>query len=145
MDKAELLSSDIKAFKSKEFGTKYWYVLFTMILGAYPNKLDNKNKEHLKIRKAFKSMMFNLRYTLPCSICRKSYIIFYRENKIENYLESKVKLAYWLYLLKDKVNRKLMKQSGVKLKNTSPPFIKVIKDYYLQKANTCSKELKSCI
>ena len=126
--KAEELANDITAFKSKEFGSKYWYVLFTMVLGVYPNKIDESNSHHKKLRKIFKYLLFNLRYTLPCSICRISYSKFYSELDINKYLNSKIRLAYWLYLLKDKVNNKLIKQERI-LKKTvdktkqSPYFI----------------------
>lgn len=151
---AKKLANDIKAFKTKDFGPCYWYVLFTMILGAYPNKIDTQNKEHKKIQKYFKHTFYGLRYTLPCSICRNSYYKFYKENDISNYMSSKLKLCYWLYLLKDKVNKKLLAQekeiekNGAKLPfktKESPSFEEVIKCYYLKRANSCNNEIKKCI
>lgn len=151
---AKKLANDIKAFKTKDFGPCYWYVLFTMILGAYPNKIDPNNKEHKKIQKYFKYTFYGLRYTLPCSICRESYYKFYKQNDISEYMSSKVKLCYWLYLLKDKVNKKLLAQeneiekNGVKLPfktQPSPSFEEIIKCYYNKRANSCNNEIKKCI
>ncbi len=147
--KAQALANDISAFKSKEFGSKYWYVLFTMVLGVYPNKLDKNNSHHIKLRKIFKYLLYNLKYTLPCSICRMSYSKFYSELDINKYLDSKIRLAYWLYLLKDKVNNKLIKQERIIKKlsdktKPSPSFYSVIKCYYSLKANTCSKKTQRC-
>lgn len=141
---AEKLANDIHAFKSKEFGSKYWYVLFTMVLGAYPNKIDENNKYHRQVRRAFKSTICNLRYTLPCSICRLSYSKFYSELDINNYLSSKIRLAYWLYQLKDKVNNKLIKQSTGTGTLKSPSFKSVIKKYHAQKASKCNIKTQRC-
>ena len=142
-DKATLLANDIHAFKSKEFGGRYWYVLFTMVLGAYPNKLDPKNTLHIKVRRAFKSTLCNLKYTLPCSICRMSYSKFYSELDINNYLDSKIRLAYWLYQLKDKVNKKLLKQND-KITKASPSFYSVVKKFHEQKASKCDVKTQRC-
>ncbi len=148
------LSNEIYAFKTIDFGPKYWYVLFTMILGSYPNKIESSNKQHKVIKKYFKYTFKGLMYTLPCSICRNSYKKFYKVNNINNYLDSKIKLAKWLYLLKDMVNKKLINQEKELLKqgkisncktSPSPPFNEVIKMYYLQRAGVCSKEYKKCM
>ena len=141
-----------------------------MILGSYPSNLNLNNKEHIKIKCAFIKSLCNLQYTLPCSYCRESYKQFYKELPIESYTNSKIDMLYWLYLLKDKVNKKLIKQeldfytelhhkyiykkitkeeyiksAKVCFKTIpSPPFEKVLKDLVDYKGN-CSKKMKKCI
>ena len=51
-------------------------------------------------------------YTLPCKYCRKSFKKFLKELPIDNHLDSRDSLTYWLYLIHDKVNKKLIKQEA---------------------------------
>lgn len=95
---------------TKEWGPHAWVFLFTSVHGAYPIKLNSSNKEHLKIKKHFKQLFYSLQYTMPCIYCRNSYKNFYKELPIEPYMKSRIHLMYWLYLMKDKVNKKLIAQ-----------------------------------
>lgn len=95
---------------TKIWGGKLWDFLFMSILASYPTKFDKYDKQHLKIRKHFKRMIYSLQYTLPCSYCRKSFKKFIKKHDITNYFKSRLDLVYWLYLLKDLVNKKLIKQ-----------------------------------
>lgn len=147
--------NNIKAFKTKEFGPCYWYVLFTMILGgSFPNKVNLNDNEHKKIVKYYKNTFIGLMYTLPCSLCRESYKQFLKINDINKFLTSKYKLAYWLYLMRDLVNKKLISQeqelisqgiTPVFITSPSPSFNTVINQYYKKKANKCSLKYKKCM
>lgn len=159
-----------KGMSTKFFGPRLWDSLFIMILGSYPANFNPRNPEHIKIKKAFVKTLFSLRYTLPCSFCRMSYKVFYKELPIEEFTGSRIQMMYWLYLIKDKVNKKLIRQeldyltelhknfrtskiskldylnSTKKCFKTipSPPFIKVLEKYEQYRAN-CNKKLKKCI
>lgn len=169
-----LTSSQQKKFNTKSgmntsvWGPKLWDSLFIMILGAYPPKLKN-NSEHKKIKKAFTSTLCNLQYTLPCSFCRVSYKQYYNELPIEQFTGSRLDMLYWLYLIKDKVNKKLLSQEIDYLtelhkkykankiskpqylktvKNcfmtvSSPRFVNVLEKYEKHRA-VCNKKLKKC-
>lgn len=160
----------IHAISTKKFGPVLWKSLFYMILGAYPKKINLENKEHVNIKCAFVKTFYYLKYTLPCSYCRQSYSQFYKELPIDKFTDSKVNMLYWLYLLKDKVNKKLIKQeleyynslyeqyknkkiSKIEYNNTlkncfkttpSPPFKDILKKLIYDKA-ICSKQMKKCI
>jgi hypothetical protein len=95
---------------TKKWGPSGWYFLFSCIMGAYPSQLNVSNKEHLKIKKHFKNMFENLCYIMPCIFCRQSFKQFYYELPIDNFMSSRIELMKWLYLIKDKVNKKLIKQ-----------------------------------
>jgi hypothetical protein len=95
---------------TKFFGPKWWDGLFISILGRYPIKV--KTKEDMKIKRAFKSMLTNLSIIMPCIFCRNSFKGFLQELPIEDYLVGRIELMYWLYLLKDKVNSKLICQEN---------------------------------
>jgi len=95
---------------TKHFGPQAWGFLFTSILGHYPVKIVKKNKEHKKIVLAYYYMLTNLHITLPCIFCRKSFKQFLKQLPIKPFLNGRIELFYWLYLMKDKVNKKLIKQ-----------------------------------
>lgn len=162
--------NSITGMSTKHWGPKLWDSLFTMIAGAYPVQIKLENKEHLKTKKAFITTLSNLKYTLPCSFCRKSFIIFYKELPIEKFSDSRINMLYWLYLVKDKVNKKLIcqeldyltdihKQFRTKKISSSdyikkhrncfktipsPPFEEVLKNYENIRAK-CSKKFNKCI
>lgn len=95
---------------TKSWGPSGWYFLFSCIMGAYPVKLDKNNKAHLQIKSQFKSMLRGLSTVMPCIFCRESFKQFYKELPIEPYLVGRLELMYWLYLIRDKVNNKLINQ-----------------------------------
>jgi hypothetical protein len=95
---------------TKIWGSQLWTSLFTCVMGRYPIKIDKKNKEHLKVKRNFKSWLTSLDTIMPCIFCRNSFKIFLKELPIEKYLVGRIELMYWLYLMKDKVNKKLLAQ-----------------------------------
>jgi hypothetical protein len=102
--------SSSAGLKTKVWGPAAWDFLFSSIMGSYPYKINKNNKEHLEIKKYFKLTLKGLQHTLPCVFCRESYKKFWKQLPIENYLKGRVELMYWLYLIKDKVNNKLIEQ-----------------------------------
>lgn len=97
---------------TKHWGPSGWYFIFSCIMGAYPVKIDKKNQEHLEIMKNFKNMISSLRYTMPCVFCRDSFSGFYKELPIENFLCGRIELMLWFYLIRDRVNQKLILQES---------------------------------
>ena len=95
---------------TKVWGSHLWSSLFTCVMGRYPVKINKKNKEHLKVKKSFKSLLTSLDIIMPCIFCRNSFKLFLKELPIEKYLVGRLELMYWLYLMKDKVNQKLLAQ-----------------------------------
>jgi len=97
---------------TKDWGHPTWEFLFASIIGRYPVKIDPKNIEHIQIRKTFKSLLSSLSTVLPCVFCRNSFKQFMNELPIRDYLVGRIELMYWLYLMKDKVNQKLIRQES---------------------------------
>lgn len=95
---------------TSKWGSSGWYFLFSCIMGAYPVKLDQTNKTHLHIKSQFKSLLKGLDVVMPCIFCRESFKQFYKELPIKPYLAGRLELMYWLYLIRDKVNNKLINQ-----------------------------------
>ena len=102
----------LSGMKTRYWGPNAWNFLFCSILGTYPEKIDNKNKNHIKIKKEFKNLFSSLCFILPCIFCRESYTNFIKEISIDEHLHGRIELCNWLYKLKDKVNKKLIKQEN---------------------------------
>lgn len=148
---------------TKNWGPPLWESLF-MFAANYPITIK-KTKEHTQLKNHYKNYYTSLKYMLPCKYCRMSYKTFLKELPIEPYLTSRKCLMYWLYLIKDKVNTKLIHHEeiliqeledsdmtnkekkkiikGVFRTTPSPTFESVCK-YYEQFRAKCSKKTKSC-
>jgi hypothetical protein len=159
---------------TKIWGPVAWKFLFISILGRYPVKIDKKNKEHLVIQKEFKHLLTSLQHVLPCVFCRNSFKDFLKIIPIKNYLGSRVELMFWLYSMKDLVNKKLINQElkcyinekRMLKKNANniteynnqkqllkqktfitkqTPHFKQVLDYFESFRATCSKKSLSCV
>ena len=95
------------------WGSRLWGSLFTSIMGRYPFVVDYNSTTDLNIVNTFSQMLVGLKDTLPCVFCRKSFETFVKELPIEPYLKGRIELMYWLYLMKDKVNKKLICQEKI--------------------------------
>lgn len=95
---------------TRQWGPSGWEFLFSCIMGGYPPVIEAGNPEHVEVKHHFKKMFVSLGYTMPCIFCRQSYQLFCKELPIDAFLSGRLELMSWLYLIRDKVNRKLMKQ-----------------------------------
>lgn len=95
---------------TKSWGPSGWYFMFSCIMGGYPTRIDPKDKSHLQTKSHFKALFKGLGFVMPCIFCRESFKQFYKELPIEPYLVGRIELMYWLYLIRDKVNNKLINQ-----------------------------------
>ncbi len=84
------------------WGKSGWTFLFSIAANYPEENPSNELKNH------YKTLFNNLQYTLPCKYCRESYAKFTTEIPIN--LNSRKDLMFWLYQIKDKVNKKLMLQ-----------------------------------
>lgn len=99
----------LSGLSTKHWGPGGWHFLFSCIIGAYPIKITN-SKEHKLIKFHFDQLFKTLGYIMPCVFCRDSYKLFYNELPIKPFLKGRIELMFWLYLIRDKVNQKLIKQ-----------------------------------
>lgn len=137
------MSKQTNGMKTRIWGPHAWDFLFCSIAGAYPIKLDYDNKEHIKTMKKFHAMMKSLEYTLPCFWCRHSFGGYLKELPLEEYSDSRKDMMKWLYLLHDKVNKKLMKQEMIKFQKEKDALM--TKKITKLQMNTKLKELKTKI
>ncbi len=100
----------MNGIKTSFWGPHAWNFLFSSIAGTYPNKFDPKDPSHIRKLKGFTQMINSLKETLPCIYCRQSYTKFLKELPMHDYINSRQSMMKWLYLIHDKVNKKLIKQ-----------------------------------
>lgn len=117
--------SEYTAVRTHVWGPPTWFFLHSMAM-AYPKKIHENNHEHIRIRNSMFSFLSNLGNVLPCNICSVSYNGYIKEPSFEisKYLGSRAKLCYFIYLVHERVNRKL----GVP-QCYRPSFKKVIKKF----------------
>ena len=96
---------------TKFWGPKLWDGLFVSILGRYPIRVNTL--DDLEIKQAFKCILTSLSIMMPCIFCRNSFKEFLEELPIEPYLIGRIELMYWLYQMKNKVNKKLICQENI--------------------------------
>lgn len=124
----------------KLWGPHFWLTLFYTGMN-YPVKIDKNNRCHITIRKHYKMFFCSLQYTLPCIFCLESYRRFWKEDEIDKFLNSRMDLLKWLYMLKDKVNKKLIQQEKQKFNSIK----KIMVDKYRAKYGTQSTWKKTVI
>lgn len=94
--------------------TRVWgpagWVFLDAIAFNYPVQINHRSTKHRELKRRYKELFENLQYTLPCKYCRQSYKRFLNELPIDRFLDSRADLTYWLYLIHDKVNHKLLHQ-----------------------------------
>lgn len=96
-----------------KWGPAFWNALFISIMGRYPVKINKTIIDHLETKKAFKNMLCSLQMILPCIFCRNSLKEFVKKLPIDEYLVGRIELMFWLYQIKDKVNKKLLCQEKI--------------------------------
>lgn len=93
---------------TKSWGPPLWKAL-DIIVFNYPIRITASKKDQ-ETKQNYKIFFELLQLILPCKYCRISYKKFITELPIDDFLESRAKLTYWLYLIHDKVNNKLINQ-----------------------------------
>ena len=88
-----------------KWGPSGWVFLHTITFN-YPEKptLNDKKKYRL---------FFNLiGDMLPCKYCRNSYKIYIKYLPVDNFLNSRESLTYWLFYIHNLVNDKVFKNDN---------------------------------
>jgi hypothetical protein len=85
------------------WGPHLWFSLHTISFN-YPIKPSEKDKEEYKL--FFK----NLQDVIPCSVCKKNYKRHLNEHPIEDYLNSRKLLVYWVIDMHNMVNAEIGKK-----------------------------------
>jgi len=115
--------------KTTKWGPPGWKFLHT-IAHNYPENPTSQDKINYKL------FFAQCEHVLPCKYCRQSFHEYLIELPIDNYLNSRQEVAYWLFLVHNKVNDKLRKQNyDVK---PDPEFAEICRYYENYRAG-CGK------
>jgi len=85
-----------------KWGPGLWTALHCMTFN-YPSKGSEIDKQ------TYKNFFTSLKLMLTCKYCRESYTIYLKYFPIDNFLEDREGITYWLFRLHNLVNQKLMK------------------------------------
>lgn len=114
---------------TKMWGPPGWKFSHTITFN-YPDQIDMKDKEQLKLLEDIKSLFINFENTLPCKYCRESFKKFLGELPIEPFLGSRKALTFWFYSIHNKVNQKLRGQEwDLFFTNLTDLLVKKIRDF----------------
>ena len=100
------------------WGPTLWHSMH-LISAGYPEKPSPVTKSR------YKRYFQSLGYVLPCSNCAKSYRKFVRMYPIQSYLNSKKNLMYWVYLMHNRVNKKLKKKVSISWRTVCTKYSKL--------------------
>lgn len=122
-----------EGMQTKVWGPMGWGFIYCTIMG-YPEQLDLSNTDHIQRKQGMDNFLNSLQYTLPCSLCRDSYIKFYKKckHKYPQYLETRDTLLEFMYCLHNKVNKKL------KVNKEGIPNLEDVHSFYDQFRASCS-------
>jgi hypothetical protein len=118
-----------------KWGNHGWEFLHTITFN-YPIKPTNEEKQN------YKNLFLSMNNTLPCIYCQKSFTTYSKYIPIDNYLDDRNGLTYWLFIIHNLVNSKLGKETI--------QFSDVIKKYESYRAkcgritNENKKEILTC-
>jgi hypothetical protein len=112
------------------WGSSLWFSLHTITMN-YPNIPTYVDKQD------YKNFFISLQYVIPCSVCRKNYQRHLKELPIENALESRQKLVYWLIdihnLVNAEIGKKIMSYKNVIKKYEKIYSKKIFDDDFIEK------------
>jgi hypothetical protein len=86
--------------QTTKWGSSAWDFYHTLTFN-YPENPNYTDKQNMK------DTFELLKKMLPCSLCRVSFTFFCDHIPIDNYLDDRNGIVYWLYILHNLVNLKL--------------------------------------
>ena len=85
------------------WGSHLWFSLHTITF-SYP---INPN---IKDMKQYKEFFHSLQHVIPCAVCKRNYKRHLIEHPIDNHLNSRKKLVFWLIDIHNMVNAEIGKK-----------------------------------
>ena len=89
--------------QTDSWGPHAWITLHNVSFGS-PEILDSDDKKN------YTAFYTDLRCILPCSLCRTAFKNMIKYINIDEYIDSRDGLTYWVFILHNLVNKKLGKE-----------------------------------
>lgn len=89
--------------QTDSWGKHAWETLAFVAFGS-PERLDDEDKIN------YKNYYEGFRCVAPCALCRKAYGEMIKYVNIDDYIDNRDGLCYWVFIIHNLVNRKLNKQ-----------------------------------
>lgn len=92
------------------WGSPGWFFLHCVAAGypVDPDEYDDiRGNTRGHTRRTYSSFFKNTGHVLPCRFCRESYLAYITEIPIEKYVDSRQELFEWLFIIHNKVNKKI--------------------------------------
>ncbi len=112
------------------FGPPAWHFLHSVAMG-YPEINEDQT-----IANQYKSFYESLQFVLPCEWCKEHYLQNLKTLPIDDYLDTRLNLALWVYKMHNLVN-------DITNKSNRPSFEEVYKKYDSYRA-PCDEDAKVC-
>ena len=121
-----------------KWGPGGWIFLHTITFN-YPLDPDNNDKQRYR---DFFNMIGSL---LPCKYCRDSFKIYVKYIPIEQFLDSREALTYWLYRIHNLINEKIFKPCNTTFKDVVINYEKIRAGCSkLNRDNNKNKQYNTC-
>ena len=85
-----------------EWGPGGWIFLHTLTFN-YPLVPDEDHKKH------YRTLFGSLENILPCKYCRESFKIYTKYLPLDDFLDSREGITYWLFRIHNLINQKIFK------------------------------------
>lgn len=85
------------------WGPHLWFSLHTISI-VYPLKPTDDDKKN------YKNFFINLKEVIPCSVCKKNYARHLNEHPVDNFLDNRKSLVYWVIDMHNMVNAEIGKK-----------------------------------
>jgi hypothetical protein len=85
------------------WGSHLWFSLHTISFNYPLNPTIDDKKD-------YKNFFLNLQNVIPCSVCKKNYMRHIKEHPIDNYLDNRKKIVYWVIDMHNMVNAEIGKK-----------------------------------
>lgn len=130
------MSNQNNGLITKIWGPGLWVGMHSITFGYPINPTEENKKDYFNYFK-------NVGNTLPCKYCRESYNKFIQEpdTRLEDFLENRERLTYWLYLIHEKVNKKLGVDYGITFEDVKKRY----ESYRAQCSSVINKKAKGCV
>ncbi len=103
MNTTQLINSRF-GVKTKSWGPHFWKTMYFVAMNYPVSEPSQQDRRH------YKSFFTSIQFVLPCGLCLADFKKAMVEVPIDDYMDTRMDLLKWVWVMYDMVNRKLMNQ-----------------------------------